>query len=258
MNRTVVITGSTSGIGSAFADLFADRGDALILVSRNVKTLRAQCMTLSERHPQGRFSYIVADLSDHTQVDAVCRRLADEPVDVLVNNAGFGMTGPFIQEDPRGIRSMIDVNVAAPTALARIVAEGMVTRGHGRILNVASIAAFMPNPFGAVYAATKAYVLSLSEALSEELRGTGVTVTALCPGPTSTHFAERSDMGRTRVFARNVMDAESVARAGYRGMMRGRRRIVPGIPNRIVTGLSIIVPTIVVLRIAAWALKYKD
>lgn len=258
MNRTVVITGSTSGIGSAFADLFADRGDALILVSRNVKKLRAQCTTLNERHPQGRFSYIVADLGDHAQVDAVCRRLADEPVDVLVNNAGFGMTGPFIHEDPRGIRSMIDVNVAAPTALARIVAEGMVARGHGRILNVASIAAFMPNPFGAVYAATKAYALSLSEALSEELRGTGVTVTALCPGPTSTRFAERSGMGRTRVFARNVMDSESVARAGYRGMMRSRRRIVPGIPNRIVAGLSIIVPTIVVLRIAAWALRYTD
>ena len=258
MNRTVVVTGSTSGIGSAFADLFANRGDALILVSRSVKTLRAQCTALSERHPQGRFSYIVADLSDHVQVDMVCRRLADEPVDVLVNNAGFGMTGPFTHEDPRGIRSMIDVNVAAPTALSRTVAEGMVSRGHGRILNVASIAAFMPNPFGAVYAATKAYVLSLSEALSEELRGTGVTVSALCPGPTRSNFAERSQMGRTRVFAWNVMDAESVARAGYKGMMRGRRRIVPGLPNRILTGLSIIVPTVVVLRIAAWALRYTD
>lgn len=258
MNRTVVITGSTSGIGHAFANLFANLGDDLILVSRNNEALRAQCATLGHSHPHGRFSYIAADLSDRTQVDMVCRRLAGKPIDILVNNAGFGMTGPFTQEDPQDILSMIDVNVAAPTALSRSVAEAMADRGHGRILNVASIAAFMPNPFGAVYAATKAYVLSLSEALSEELRGTGVTVSALCPGPTRSNFAKRSQMGRTRVFATNVMDAESVARAGYSGMMRGRRRIVPGIPNRILTGLSIIVPTLIVLRVAAWALRYTD
>jgi short-subunit dehydrogenase len=150
-----------------------------------------------------------------------------------VNNAGFGSLGRFQALAPDTARNIIQVNVAALTELTRLFLPGMIARRRGRILNVASTAAFAPGPLMAVYYATKAYVVSFSEALAEELRGSGVSVTVLCPGPTRTEFQAVAGMGSARLFRLpGVMDAAPVARAGYRGMMTGKRMVVPGWTNR--------------------------
>jgi short-subunit dehydrogenase len=155
-------------------------------------------------------------------------------VDILVNNAGFGTSGPFASEDPDELQRMLQVNIVALTALTRSLLPGMIERKRGRILNVASTAAFQPGPFMAGYYATKAYVLSLSEALSEETAGTGVTVTCLCPGPTKTGFQDRAQIQETRLFTMGAaMHAADVARAGYDGMLAGRRLVIPGLVNKI-------------------------
>ena len=156
------------------------------------------------------------------------------PVDILVNNAGFGTSGKFAQTDLHAELDMIGVNVAALTHLTKLFLGPMLERKRGRILNVASTAAFQPGPLMAVYYATKAYVLSFSEAIAEELTGTGVTVTALCPGPTATGFQQVANMGTEALLKlmRPVSSME-VARAGYRGMMRGKRIVIPGLKNKL-------------------------
>jgi len=152
---------------------------------------------------------------------------------VLVNNAGFGLRGAFVVIDLRQQLKMIQVNVTALTHLTGLLLPGMLARRRGRVLNVASTAAFQPGPLMAVYYATKAYVLSFSEALANETSGSGVSVTALCPGPTETDFRRRAGMENTRLFRAGVMDAAAVARIGYQGMKRGARVVVPGWRNKL-------------------------
>ena len=155
-------------------------------------------------------------------------------VDVLVNDAGFGVYGPFSQTDGAKELEMIQVNISALTHLTKLFLPAMLERRCGRILNVASTAAFQPGPLMAVYYASKAYVLSFSEALANELAGTGVTVTALCPGPTDTEFQKQAGLEKTRLFSNPfVRDARSVARAGYEGMLSGKRIVIPGVANRL-------------------------
>ena len=155
-------------------------------------------------------------------------------VDVLVNDAGFGIHGRFSATPLERDLGMIQVNVAALTELVKRALPGMLGRRRGRILNLASTAAFQPGPLMAVYYATKAYVLSFSEALANELSGTGVTVTALCPGPTITDFQKTAGVEKTALFTGPlVMDAAAVARAGYRGMLRGQRLVIPGVANNV-------------------------
>ena len=174
---------------------------------------------------------------------------ATGPVDVLVNNAGFGMAGRFLDGDPDALHRMLTVNIAALTALTRIYAPAMVARGSGKILNVASVVAFQPVPGIAAYAATKAYVMSLSEALHAELDGTGVTVTCLCPGATDTEFAGVAGLAASPVF-RNAMSAVEVAQLGFAATMAGRRVLVTGLLNRIRTRGVRFVSRALVLRIA--------
>jgi short-subunit dehydrogenase len=227
-----LVTGASSGIGRELARLLAADGHDVVLIARHADALEAVARELAG----GPHTVIACDLSDPTGPARLLNDLAGRglEVDVLINNAGFGVFGPFAVSDPASIAAMIRLNVASVTELARGVLPGMLARRSGRILNLASTAAFQPGPLMAVYYATKAYVLSFSEALANEVAGSGVTVTALCPGPTRTDFLRRAGVGGTRLFRGPlVSDAASVARAGYAGLRRGRRVVVPGLANRI-------------------------
>jgi uncharacterized protein len=231
MKLTALITGASSGIGLDLAHLFAADGHDVVLVARSEGRLRALAQELEAKHGV-KATVIVADLA---QPDAPRQVFERAPaVDVLVNNAGFGTSGKFAETDLRTELEMIQVNIAALTHLTKLFLPRMLQRGRGRILNVASTAAFQPGPLMAVYYATKAYVLSFSDAIGEELRGTGVTVTALCPGPTATGFQQTAALGSEALLKimRPVSSME-VARAGYRALMRGRRVVVPGMKNKL-------------------------
>jgi short-subunit dehydrogenase len=226
--KTALITGASSGIGVDFSRLLSRDGYELFLVARSEAKLRELAKEL------GNAKVIVADL---VSPDAPQRIFdASGGVDVLINNAGFGLSGPFVEMDLRKELEMIQVNVAALTHLTRLFLPPMLARKSGHILNVASTAAFLPGPLMAVYYATKAYVLSFSEAIADELRGTGVTVTALCPGPTATGFAEAAGMESSRLFKLvKPMSSEAVARYGVRAMQDGKRVAIPGIANKLST-----------------------
>lgn len=226
-----LVTGATGGFGRELAELFAADGHELILVARGADRLRALAAELETRHAV-RAHPLPVDVAHPEAADRIVLGVdgLGLVVDHLVNNAGVGVYGPFLQTDDAAEREMIQVNVAALTALAKRFVSVMASRGAGRILNVASTAAFQPGPGMAVYYATKAYVLSFSVALSVELEGTGVTSTALCPGPSRTGFVERAGLERSRLFDADWFwsDARAVARAGYEGMLRGQRIVVPG------------------------------
>lgn len=232
--KRALLTGATSGIGYELAKRFARDGYHLVLVARREEELRRVAEEL--RGADGIPAAIIPkDLAHPMAAEEIAAELQrrELPVDVLVNNAGFAQYGPFATADLAAELGMIQVNVVALTHLTRLLLPRMLQRRDGKILNVASTAAFQPGPFLAVYYATKAYVLSLSEALASELRGSGVSVTALCPGPTRTNFQARAGMEHTRLFSGRIMDAASVARIGYRGLMRGDPVVVPGLRNRV-------------------------
>ena len=181
-----------------------------------------------------RVHVIVKDLAQPSAPQEIFDELQREgiAVDVLVNNAGFTVFGRFVETELETELQMMQVNIVALTHLTKLFLPGMVERGWGKVLNLASTAAFFPGPLMAVYYASKAYVRSFSEALWVELEGTGVTVTVLCPGPTETGFQKRGDMEDSRLVAgRKIMDARTVARIGYRGMMKGRMLVVTGLRN---------------------------
>lgn len=235
MKQTALITGASSGIGLDLARVFAREGWDVVLVARSEDKLRALADSLAKEH--GITAHVVpADLAKPDAAIGVLQTLTERnlTVDALVNNAGFGVAGPFVETDGHAELEMIQVNCAAVTQLTKLLLPGMVARKRGRILNVASTAAFQPGPLMAIYYATKAYVLSFSEAIADELRDTGVTVTALCPGPTLTGFAEAAQMTSTRLFnlTRPASSAD-VARIGYKAMMAGQRVVVPGLKNKL-------------------------
>lgn len=251
-----LVTGASRGIGYELARVLAEAGWDAVLLARDEPRLRQVAEELEEGFGI-RARVIAADLAD----PGAARRVFDEldgeglRVDLLVNNAGFGSSGPFAEADLARERDMVRVNVGAVTELTGLFLPGMLERDRGGVLNVASTAAFQPGPFMAVYFASKAYVLSFTEALAEELRGTGVRATALCPGPTATSFQERADMGDSALSGQGtvgLMDPERVARAGYSGWRRGRRRVVPGVLNWLGTVAVRFVPTALVLRAVGW------
>jgi hypothetical protein len=235
MKHAALVTGASGGIGLELARLFASDRHDLVLVARSEGKLRALGEQLETAH--GITTTVVAtDLSKPNAARdlAEALRAALIEVDVLVNNAGFGLTGALADNDPQAQRDMLQVNVVALTELTRLLLPPMVARRAGRILNVASTAAFAPEPMAAVYGATKAYVLSFSEAIGEELRHHGVTVTALCPGPTQSGFSAAAGAGSTRLYSRQkAMSSADVARAGYQGLNSGRRVVVTGLRNKL-------------------------
>jgi short-subunit dehydrogenase len=237
-----LITGGSSGIGFELARRFARDGSHLVLVARDAGRLSEAAGSLAGAG--GAPTCIASDLSEESAPSAVARELRERglAVDVLVNNAGYGMHGAFASAEPEALLSMIRVNVLALTALTRMLLPPMVERGSGHVLNIASTAAFFPGPFMAVYYATKAYVRSFSEGLSAELRGTGVRVTALCPPATATGFAARAGAERSPLFTGRVMDAATVADAGYRALRSNRMVVVPGLNARLLTFSTRLMP----------------
>lgn len=250
MGKLALITGASSGIGRELALVHAAAGGDCVLVARREDELRALAEEIEGRH--GVRGYVIAsDLTD----DGAPQRLRDEVadrglrVDYLVNNAGFGGRGMHHERPLEVELAMIRLNVEALTALTRLYLPEMTGRGSGRIMNVASTAAFFPGPLQAVYYATKAYVLSYSQAVAVELEGTGVTVTALCPGPTRTEFFSNADLGGT-LLSRLAVPADRVARSGYRAMLAGRTVAVVGWSNKIMAFSRRLAPAGVAARIA--------
>jgi uncharacterized protein len=233
--KTALITGASYGIGMELARLFARKGHNLVLVARSADRLRQLASELERAH--GTRSLILA--SDLTEPGAPAYVLdqttrAEIQVDVLVNNAGFGQFGFFAENDLEVCLQQIQLNVTTLTHLTRLYLPAMIERETGRILNVASTAAFQAGPLMAVYYATKAYVLLFSEAIANELKGTGVTVTCLCPGPTATEFQKRAKITGIRLFKYGAMDARTVAEDGYRALMAGKPVAISGFKNWLV------------------------
>jgi short-subunit dehydrogenase len=232
-DRRAVVTGASSGIGAAYARELAARGERVVLVARRAERLEALARDLGGEpralvHP--------LDLAAPGAASALRQALDARgvTVDCLVNNAGLGHTAPFATQAPEAIRAMLDVNVRALVEMTQAFFPGMRDRGRGRIVNVASNAAFQPVPYLTVYAATKAFVLSFTEGLAEEARGSGVRVQALCPGITATEFLEVAQTHPGLLVTRMpMMTAQEVARASLRGLDRGRVRVVAGWPNRL-------------------------
>jgi short-subunit dehydrogenase len=250
---SVLVTGATSGIGHALAKRFARDGHHLVLVARSRERLEQVGRELGG--PAGRAPKLIPkDLSRPGAAEEIFDELrrASIPIGVLVNCAGFGAYGPFVETDLAAEREMMQLNMVALTELTKLAVREMIRRGEGRVLNVASTAAFQPGPRMAVYYASKAYVLSFSEALANELAGTGVTVTALCPGPTRTGFGGRAKMEGARLFRAGVMDAAAVAEAGYRGLEKGKTVIVPGLRNRLIALAARLGPRRLVVAVARW------
>jgi len=248
--RTAVITGASNGIGYELARLFARDGWKLVLVARDPGRLNSAAGNIAGEG-SGPVEVCACDLSDRDAVARMGSELAARPggVDALVNNAGFGEYGYFSGMAPATVEAMISTNVSSLVLLTRNLLPGMVERGSGKILNVASVAGFIPGPFMAVYYATKAFVLSFSEALSEETGGTGVTVSVLCPGPTNTGFAARAKVGDSDLFKGPlVQSAGAVAIEAYRGMMDGKTVIVTGLSNRIMVQLIRLVPRFLIRK----------
>ena len=226
MSETALITGASGGIGAEFARIHAAAGGDLVLVARNREKLEEIKADLESSHGISVLT-IAMDLSQADAADRVFAQTeaAGIKVSLLINNAGVGGHGKFYERKLLNDQAMMQLNMGALVSLTHLYLQAMIQRGSGRVLNVASTAAFIPGPLQAVYYATKAFVLSFSEALAEELSGTGVTVTALCPGPVMTGFAEAGDLEGVRVFQFGA-SAESVAICGYNAMQKGKRVVV--------------------------------
>ena len=248
MSNWALITGASSGIGCELAKLFAADHFNLILVARNEAKLKQVAGELTAKH--GISATVLArDLSDPAAPAEIFAALREVPISILVNNAGFGWSGRFTQGELKRSLDMMRVNMDALVQLTRFFAPPMLARGAGRILNVASTAAFQPGPFAAIYYASKAFVFSFSVALAEEFAGTGVTVTTLCPGSTRTEFFARAGMQRASRWL-HLMPADTVARIGYRALMNGKQIVVPGVMNKITSSIARLLPAWVTAKIA--------
>jgi short-subunit dehydrogenase len=259
MNKTALITGASSGLGKEFAIIHASKGDNLVLVARSKDKLDALKFELEKQY--GISVYVIGkDLSDQYAPKKVYDELQNQKihVDYLINNAGFGDFGLFAETKWEKQLEMINLNVTCLTYLTRLFLPEMIKNKFGKILNLASTAAFQPGPTMSVYFATKAYVLSFSEAIANELKGTGVTVTALCPGATDTGFKDAASLDKSNLFKGNqIATSKEVAEFGYTKMMQGKTVVIHGIVNNLMAQSVRFAPRNIVTTIARLKLKVK-
>jgi short-subunit dehydrogenase len=241
--KTALIAGASEGIGQELSRIFAREGYDVVLVARNKEKLEKLAVELEQRYGT-KATVVSKDLSVRTAPEEIRKELEGKGISVhtLVNNAGYTVYGAFAEADFADQEKMLDVLVYAPTRLTSVFVPGMVERGEGQILNLASTGSYVPCPYEAVYAASKAYVLFFSEAIAEELAGSNVIVTALCPGATRTQFFERSSTQNFRVFEIGMMSPEQVAEIGYRALVAGKRSVVAGIMNKALVGSARVTP----------------
>ncbi|OHB67559.1 MAG: short-chain dehydrogenase [Planctomycetes bacterium RBG_13_62_9] len=249
--KMALITGASSGIGEQLARIHAQHGGDLVVVARRQEKLEALKTELEKAH--GITVHVLAkDLTEPDAAQAIHEELRSRgvAVDYLINDAGFGYRGLFHEQDWARNEAMIKLNILALTALTRVFVPEMIARGSGRILNVASMGGFVPGPLQAVYYASKAFVISFSEGIANELAGTGITVTALCPGPTESEFTRSAQMRDVRLTSM-MSSAHKIAAAGYAAMLKGKTVVVPGLLNKItVHGLLRISPRRLTTRIS--------
>ena len=243
MKEIALITGASSGIGYEIAKLFAADKTDLLIVARSENKLLEIKKEFEEKFKVDVFT-VAADLSSNEGIESVYEVVHSNNliVNYLVNNAGFGDYGAFIDRSMEKYKEMIHLNIVSLTALSYHFGKEMVKRGKGRILNVASMAGLQPDPNFAVYGATKAYGISVSEAIHKEFENTGVSVTVLSPGATASNFMDRADMNNAKLYASGVMTSLDVAREGYNGMMKGKLHVIPGFKNKILGFFSGIMP----------------
>jgi len=255
-DRWAVVTGASSGLGRGLAARLADRGMSLVLTGRNEARLNEVADQIRHAAPRVEVETVATDLSTTSGLSALIDHVGDRPIEVLVSNAGFGSYGPFAEADADREADEIAVDVSAVVTLARTFLPGMLARGSGGILNVASAIAFQPAPYQAVYGASKAFVLSFSEALWAEARAAGVAVTALCPGPTRTGFvgALGAEVGHTAIYSR-LAEPEPVIEAGLRGFDKGRAVVIPGLRTKLIASSSRFMPREWLTRVAARLLR---
>lgn len=256
---TALVTGASAGIGTAFARQIAARGSGVILVARDRERLQALADDIASRHGVA-VEVLVADLTDPAQLAAVEARLGDRarPVDLLVNNAGIGTFGRFCDLDVETETREIALNVVALVRLTHAALGPMVERGRGGVLNVSSLAGGQPTPANATYAATKAFVTSFTQSVHEELRGTGVHVTAVCPGFTRTEFQERAGFDSSKVPGFLWQTAEEVATGALAALDHNRAVYVPGTLNRVTAGFVSVLPDALTRRAAAFIVERSE
>ncbi len=244
-----LITGASSGIGAELASLCAAGGFGVILIARRTDRLDQLAAELTTRYGV-KVRTIAADLASPTAPDEIYQQTRGEAIDILINNAGFGLRGRYDQTDWEAEARLIQVNITALAHLSKLYVKDMARRGSGRILNVGSTAAFVPGPLMAMYYASKAFVVSFSEALSKEFEGTGVSITVLCPGPTRTEFETAAGITDSKLFRGSAMTAKEVAQIGYRAMMAGEAEAIAGARNRGMILLTRLAPRTLLASIA--------
>jgi short-subunit dehydrogenase len=239
----VLITGGSDGIGYELAKCFAEDGYNLVLVARTESDLQRRASELMQRY-NIEVTTIAKDLFEPDAATELYNQVKGQglTIDVLVNDAGQGQFGLFVEQDIRRLVDIIQLNIVSLTVLTRLFLQDMVNRNNGKILQLASIASELPGPWQAVYHATKAYVLHLTEALVSELKDTNVTITALQPGATDTDFFNKANMQSSKILDSKLSDPSKVARDGYEALMKGDDKIVSGLKNKVMVGMSNIMP----------------
>ncbi|MBM3285171.1 MAG: SDR family oxidoreductase [Candidatus Aminicenantes bacterium] len=256
--KTALITGASSGIGAELCRLLARDGFDLVLVARDKERLLKLAAELKSQH-RTHATVIAKDLSRGESAAEIYRELLDQgiSVDILINNAGFNVYGRFAETDKLRELALLQLGVITPTELMKLFIPPMLERGYGRILNIGSTGSFVPGPLNSVYCASKAYLLSVSEAVHMELKGSGVTVTTVCPGAAASEFASRAGMKDTRVFRRRTMSCRAVARAAYRALRKQKRVAVPGLSNRLAVFATRLVPRRLTLWFAHFLMRRR-